>query len=178
MKKKKILWAIHPFASDAPILRSAVRCLRDWVRAEPAWIEPVYVASSFRSVEQGSRAKVQSHGQAVIDRSGPPGSIPGLKPLRVLSKPVTSVRQEVRELVAYAKRSGADLIVISSHGRTGAERWLLGSFAETLEPGFGRSAPHCPSPPQTHLGFQDGAFSHRLFGGVTGGLGPRPGVRR
>lgn len=36
------------------------------------------------------------------------------------------------ELVDYAVRVGAGLIVISSHGRTGLVRWMLGSVAERV----------------------------------------------
>lgn len=36
------------------------------------------------------------------------------------------------EIVDYAKRMGADLIVMSSHGRTGLKRILLGSVAERV----------------------------------------------
>jgi nucleotide-binding universal stress UspA family protein len=32
----------------------------------------------------------------------------------------------------YADESGADLIVMSTHGRSGMERWLLGSVAEKV----------------------------------------------
>jgi len=35
-----------------------------------------------------------------------------------------------REIVDEAKDWGADLIVVGSHGRTGMQRWLLGSVAE------------------------------------------------
>ncbi len=35
-------------------------------------------------------------------------------------------------IVDYAIDSGADLIVMSTHGRTGMERWLLGSVAERV----------------------------------------------
>jgi nucleotide-binding universal stress UspA family protein len=35
-------------------------------------------------------------------------------------------------IVDYATEIGADLIVMSTHGRTGMERWLLGSVAEKV----------------------------------------------
>jgi nucleotide-binding universal stress UspA family protein len=37
-----------------------------------------------------------------------------------------------REILEEAKAWGADLIVVGSHGRTGLERWLLGSVAEHI----------------------------------------------
>ncbi|MCX7938324.1 MAG: universal stress protein [Thermoflexales bacterium] len=35
-------------------------------------------------------------------------------------------------IVDYAQDVGADLIVMTTHGRTGMERWLLGSVAERV----------------------------------------------
>ncbi|MFB6311034.1 MAG: universal stress protein [Salinirussus sp.] len=40
--------------------------------------------------------------------------------------------QPYREIVAYAEEAGADLIVMTTHGRTGVERLLLGSVAEKV----------------------------------------------
>jgi len=37
-----------------------------------------------------------------------------------------------REITAYARQKGVDLIVISTHGRTGVSRTLLGSVAEAV----------------------------------------------
>ncbi|MGC2195818.1 MAG: universal stress protein [Terriglobales bacterium] len=36
------------------------------------------------------------------------------------------------EIVLVAKKDGADLIVISTHGSTGLERWVFGSVAEKV----------------------------------------------
>ena len=36
------------------------------------------------------------------------------------------------EIVDYAKKNNIDLIVIASHGRTGLNRFLLGSVAEKV----------------------------------------------
>ena len=44
-----------------------------------------------------------------------------------------------REIAALAERAGADLIVLTSHGRTGLKRLLIGSVAERVI----RLA-HCP----------------------------------
>jgi nucleotide-binding universal stress UspA family protein len=36
------------------------------------------------------------------------------------------------ELVSYMDKSGADLLVIATHGRSGVSRWVWGSVAEKL----------------------------------------------
>jgi nucleotide-binding universal stress UspA family protein len=46
----------------------------------------------------------------------------------------TAVREGIvaDSILDYAEESGADLIVMSTHGRSGMERWLLGSVAEKV----------------------------------------------
>ncbi len=36
------------------------------------------------------------------------------------------------ELIKYCKRSGVDLIIMSTHGRSGISRWVLGSVADKV----------------------------------------------
>lgn len=62
-----------------------------------------------------------------------------------LSTDSQNVDWEVREtrgrvgIASYAEEIGADLIIMGSHGKGGAERWLLGSQAE-------RTLQHAPCP--------------------------------
>jgi nucleotide-binding universal stress UspA family protein len=63
--------------------------------------------------------------QAVLERT--------TAKLGALAMPLESaVRQgdPRQEIVKDAEQLGADLIVVGSHGRTGMQRWLLGSIAE------------------------------------------------
>jgi nucleotide-binding universal stress UspA family protein len=41
-----------------------------------------------------------------------------------------------RQIVDFATASGVDLIVMTSHGRTGVRRWVYGSVAEKVLHGF------------------------------------------
>lgn len=41
-------------------------------------------------------------------------------------------KEMAHELVEYASRQGADLLVLGTHGRTGLMHLLMGSFAETV----------------------------------------------
>ena len=51
----------------------------------------------------------------------------------------TAIGEPAAEIVASAKRRGADLVVMGTHGRTGLEHALMGSIAERVV----RRA-HCP----------------------------------
>lgn len=45
---------------------------------------------------------------------------------------ITSGIDAAKEILQVSKEAGADLIVMSTHGRSGLERWLLGSVTEKV----------------------------------------------
>ncbi len=92
----------------------------------PDAMEPSVVWGAF-SEEQIRENLVESFGREV-DLS----KYPGLEFVALFGSPA-------HEIAHYAEESGAGLIVISSHGRTGLTRMLLGSVAEQVV----RHAP-CP----------------------------------
>ncbi len=49
-------------------------------------------------------------------------------------KAVSAIRfgQPADEIIAYAAKSGCDLIVMSTHGRSGIGRWVYGSVADKV----------------------------------------------
>ncbi|GJQ59839.1 MAG: universal stress protein [Candidatus Scalindua sp. AMX11] len=54
---------------------------------------------------------------------------PGLSIETVVVKPKKAVYQEI---IGFAKENNVDLIVISTHGRTGVQHLLMGSVAERI----------------------------------------------
>jgi nucleotide-binding universal stress UspA family protein len=72
-------------------------------------------------VEQQLRSRAESAVAAVVSRAGDAGV-----------ETVTAVEPGIpaREIVAYATEHGCELIVMGTRGRTGLERYLLGSVAE------------------------------------------------
>ena len=59
--------------------------------------------------------------------------------LKVTAEIVTGQGPVVDSILDYADNSGADLIAMSTHGRSGPARWIIGSVAERVV----RKAP-CP----------------------------------
>lgn len=137
-KKMKIVWAVDPFESEKTVLQSAAWSLMALAKAGDVTIEPIYVwAGGSREDLAGSRSamikELQKSGQKELSAVLARIKIPGVQPFKVIANFTSvTVRQEARELVAYAKFSGAELIVVPTHARKGINRWLLGSFAETL----------------------------------------------
>ena len=70
--------------------------------------------------------------QKILDRKLKSVKLTGLQPPQVLVRPSYTNKGDVEDLDRYAIKLGADLIVAGTHTRTGAARFFLGSFAETL----------------------------------------------
>jgi nucleotide-binding universal stress UspA family protein len=114
-----------------PVARSLARTLH-------ARLVVLFVMDDFPAAEIASgleaRSK-QAHREALLER------LRGLAPCG----PGLAVDHEVREgvpsdeILRLAREQPCDLIVMSTHGRTGLERLLMGSVAETVV----RGAP-CP----------------------------------
>jgi len=86
----------------------------------------VYVSdpATLASLYDSDRAHCEAYLQGVAERIH---RETGLKvSTTVLEGPVADA------LLDHATKAGADLIVMSTHGRSGMERWLLGSVAERV----------------------------------------------
>ena len=136
-QKPTLLWAVYPFSEDKDILKSAAWCLRALVKSSPSLVQPVFIwmnppleraVDSDPSFLENLEKKGQVEMEVVLNRI----KIPGIQPLRVIASNTLTVREMAKELVDYAKKMSAELILVSSHGRKGVKRWMLGSFAETL----------------------------------------------
>lgn len=133
---KKILWAVDPFSGDKDVLRSAAWAIRALVKAKPFQVQPVYiwnaVATEFPETSRSMLQEVQKKGQEELESVLSRVKISNILPLQVRPASFTAVRGAIHELVNIAKEREAELIVVSTHARKGVNRFLLGSFAETL----------------------------------------------
>ncbi len=57
---------------------------------------------------------------------------PALLPPRLIKLEGSSTAASAKEFLKFSLEEGAQLLVVSSHGRKGLDRYLLGSFAESL----------------------------------------------
>lgn len=74
---------------------------------------------------QNYLAEARAHGEAAIERISEAAKAAGV----ALETVVAEDTEPARGIVSAAQTSGADLIVMSSHGRTGVARLLLGSVS-------------------------------------------------
>jgi len=135
--EKRILWAIDPFEEDMDAQQAAAWAVHALNKRENSTVEPIYVIGPpspdfsldlspefLRDLEKRGRDTLE----AILERI----EISRLKPFKILPSSSQSLRQQVDTLVKYAHEQGAQMIVVSTHSKRGFERFMLGSFAETL----------------------------------------------
>lgn len=104
----------------------------DLARVHGATLDFVYVVdtAAFANLPmetswEGVRESLQEEGEAALD--GAERAVEGVPTERH-----TLEGSPAREIVAYADRSGADLVLMGTHGRGGINRILIGSVAERV----------------------------------------------
>jgi nucleotide-binding universal stress UspA family protein len=139
---KHVIWAVDVFEQNTKMQRLAARALKELVKRTHAKVDLVYVLKLDESdlsiaggFSQPSRAKevaAEALRRMIADCGfdQKKNEITG----QVLSQDTVSLGfdHRVDPLVEYVKNVGADSILVSTHGRTGIRRVLLGSFAEML----------------------------------------------
>lgn len=95
-------------------------------------IEPIHAADLTAYVESGIDTgvlirKEQSEAEQYISSLTDQLKKTGLKAVGV-----AVVGVPANEILKYAEQHGIDLIVMSSHGRSGINRWLMGSVADKV----------------------------------------------
>lgn len=111
--------------------RSALRRALELV-SEPGQIQVVYVMHAPVTADPGVYWEVASreamHQQASEAFQKELGSHPEFAGVQFISL----IGDPGSQIAEHAAKTGAELIVISSHGRTGLTRWMLGSVAERV----------------------------------------------
>jgi nucleotide-binding universal stress UspA family protein len=129
-KKSTILLAIDPFEKRMRPSRIALRELHFWARKLGARVDAVYVMPESPSDSRFN----QLHTRAYDQLKEAVASLHLDMPVhtRVIWGHEDEPFQPADILVDYAKEIGANLILVSSHGRKWFSKMVLGSFAEKV----------------------------------------------
>lgn len=134
---KKIIWSIDAFEEKEDLQEKAARVLGVFQNKTYAQIEPVFVLGATEmnwpvdySAEWMHELQVnlRLHLEEVLLTAG----FPHILTPKIIVEPLASTGAAVEALLEYAQKEQVDLIIVSSHGRRGLDRFFLGSFAETL----------------------------------------------
>jgi len=134
----KIVWPVDLFTDGDPLQRTTAKAIRALTRRVRAVeIQPVYLYGSYAIDLTGQeRGKVSAFFYESAARKFAKlikgVQLKGLLPVKLMGLPYPTMRESTGEVLAFARRWKANLIVVGTHSRTGAKRWLMGSFSETL----------------------------------------------
>ena len=119
-----VLISLDPAEPELRPSDASLSWLKNWVNERNASTEGVYVAFGSSGVplitEAGLLDQLKTMNLGKDNRA------------KVLVEKSSSRRKAVDALIQYAKNNESDLIVVTSHGRSGPGRLVLGSFAESL----------------------------------------------
>jgi nucleotide-binding universal stress UspA family protein len=134
--KGKILWAFDPFEGKGETRQHVAALAREFSK-QGTRVEPVYVfAPNEYVLALDTDARWFDHSrptvQKVFSQALQGLRLPGLGEAKIIKETSETVTGAVGALVACAKASAADFILVGTHARRGISRVFLGSFAETL----------------------------------------------
>lgn len=137
MAKAKVSWAFDPFSGPMKDPRPWTEFLDQLAKLEKTEIEPVYVLSPDGLNWSGEFSgpwvkKYRPLAEAAAETALAPFANHPVKPVRILVNPKVSLKGDVQKLAQDAKRQKRSMIVVQTHARQGMERWVMGSFAESL----------------------------------------------
>jgi len=133
----KIIWAVDVLTSKEKVQLVPVQMLRTLTSGLNVEIEPVCIlrgeearipSEVFKKESQNLRLPAEKQLRAWTKKA----RLPGLAEPTLLVAKTFSQRDSIETLLTHAKNEKADLIVLTTHARDGAYRFLLGSFAESL----------------------------------------------
>jgi nucleotide-binding universal stress UspA family protein len=129
-----IVWALDAFPDQVPLQLKTIHMITTLF--PNATIYPVYVLSEESFSDRGFsgflrpalKPMAEKAMTALIEELG----VPHIKRPKVLVEKSSSQAACARKLARFAEKINADLVALSSHGRKGFSRFILGSFAESL----------------------------------------------
>lgn len=135
---KKIVWAIDVYGQDPKMDRSVLNAIQMLTRKTGAQVIPVYTLTAgsvdpiafsenllwIREYRKSAKAKLDDYVKgSKWKKLGKP---------HVIENKDGSIRSGAKKLSEFAKRIGADVIIVKSTNRSSVAKFFLGSFAETL----------------------------------------------
>jgi nucleotide-binding universal stress UspA family protein len=136
-KPGRIIWAVDPFPEDKTLQLRTLGAVAAFRGRSEIPIEPVAVVSpdGLRippGIFLAPGIRYQQQARATVSKWLAASKVAHVSAPSVLVGDTASLRHSVGVLLRYARRTRAALVAVSTHARTRLDRFVLGSFAETL----------------------------------------------
>jgi len=135
--RKLVLWSIDPFETETKPKRAVQEELKTWLEKMAFEVQPVYVLglsqADLSHEPQGNWLNryiplVKKMLTEYMEEMG----ISQVRKPKIIVEQSSFVSRYIDSLLQYAEESQAQWILVSSRGRSGLSRVVLGSFAESL----------------------------------------------
>lgn len=138
---RKIIWAVDVFERDRKMQETAAKTLQCMTERFGAAFEVVHILN-LHEIELAGQ--VDGAWESFYERAAESAvqqlleSVHLNSPVQkchvhiILQRTSSNTHDSVDLLIRYAEERGADLLLVTTHGRSGVKRAVLGSFAETL----------------------------------------------
>jgi nucleotide-binding universal stress UspA family protein len=123
---KSVIWAVDPSEEDLVPDSTSLQLLKIYLGEGLKTVYPVYVTSGL-TTDPSLYSQLDSL-EKVIKHLIPESKVQ----TEIIHCHSQRRQKKVQQLLNFSYRMGAQLILVSSHGRSGWNRVALGSFAETL----------------------------------------------
>lgn len=133
----KVIWALDAFEDNENINHKLAEHCRFLHARTQASIQPVYLLRENEVIIPTYEVPtwITEHSQTaeeVIRQIIKDYNLPFMEPVKIIPHAAQSHAGAADVLSTYALKTGADMILVGSHGREGMKRFFLGSFAESL----------------------------------------------
>src|SRR3972149_5931975 len=133
----RIVWAVDPFPEDRTLQLRTLKAVGVFRGRSDISIEPVAVVSPdglriAPGVFLAPGMRYQQQARDTVSKWVAASRIANVSAPTVLVQDTRSLRQTVGTLLRYARKTRAALVAVSTHARTRLDRFVMGSFAETL----------------------------------------------
>ncbi len=133
----RIIWAIDAFEDNRELNKNMANFVRAIYNTTNADIEPLYLLRENEIIiptyEVPSWVADHSNtAESLFSEVLADYTLPFLQKPKVIPHTSKSHAGAAQTLADYALKTHTDLIIVGSHGRKGLQRFLLGSFAESL----------------------------------------------
>ena len=128
-----ILWSIDIFGNDLAAQKGMAEFLRLWAHGLPLGIQPVFVMRAKSDLRAARHAEIIDQLSKMYDAQFMRREkLLKFSSIKVLIANGTSLRARVEKLLEHAYASRAAAIALTTRARSGPQRWVLGSFTESL----------------------------------------------